>query len=232
MNQTLNAIIFDLDDTLYAERDFVLSGFRSVAEWAVSALGIPIETGYTTFVHLFETGVRGDTFNRWLAEFDIPANDACIRQMVKIYRQHTPQIHPFPETTFVLQSLQKKFQLGLVSDGYLEVQQRKLESLGLKHFFDAVVFSDEWGRAAWKPSQQPFLAVCERLMVKPETAVYIADNPTKDFLGARQIGMFTIWVCRPEGEYTHLTPPTPAHSPHKTISELVTLPQALNSVAP
>ena len=53
----------------------------------------------------------------------------------------------------------------------------------------------------------------------------MADNPNKDFLGARQVGMWTVRVCRPEGLYAHLEPPSAEHAPNveiETLSDLET----------
>jgi len=45
------------------------------------------------------------------------------------------------------------------------------------------------------------------LSLQPSTIVHVADNPLKDFLGARQVGMFTVHLRRPDSEYGHLAPP-------------------------
>jgi putative hydrolase of the HAD superfamily len=229
------AIIFDLDDTLYAERDYVLSGFRAVARWAEAALGIPAAPGYAALERLFAQGVRGDTFNTWLAAHHAPTGDgenkaesathsaSIVAQMVEVYREHTPQLAPFPEVPPLLERLATSYRLGLVSDGYLAVQQRKWAALGLERFFGAVVFSDELGREHWKPSPRPFEIVTARLGVPPEAAVYVADNPHKDFLGARRAGLGAVWLRRPDGEYTTHEPATPDHAPTVTIAELAEL---------
>ena len=220
------AIIFDLDDTLYPERDYVLSGFRSVAEWGQQHLGIPVDRGFSELHKLYVAGIRGDTFNRWLAHHGIPSEE-IVQELVRVYRDHWPTIRCFPEVPTLLGSLRRHFRLGLVSDGYLEVQQRKLSSLGLAGHFDAIVFSDELGRESWKPSMKPFIKVLTKLNVPPSVAVYVADNPVKDFLGARQAGMSTIWVHRPDGEYTHLRPPSAAHAPDYKVTSLTELEQLL-----
>lgn len=221
------AIVFDLDDTLYPERDFVLSGFRAVAEWAESHLGLQRDRGYANLCTLYESGARGDTFNRWLVAHG-QLDAALPAQLVQVYRQHTPQLTPFAEAPVVLQRLHGRYRLGLVSDGYLDVQRGKLAALGLTHYFDAIVFSDEWGRDAWKPSVLPFQAVLQRLAVSAAMAVYVADNPLKDFLGARQVGMFTVRIQRSGGEYSHLVPPTPQHAPDQTIQDLTELENLLS----
>lgn len=213
------AVIFDLDDTLYPERDYVLSGFRAVSTWAETHLGIPAAQGFIELKSLLDTGVRGNTFDRWLTSHQIPANGA-VQEMVRIYRNHAPTLTPFPEVPDLLLLLKKTYRLGLLSDGYLEVQQRKLYALRLTHYFDAIVFSDQWGRESWKPSVRPFAEILARLRTDAGVSIYVGDNPTKDFLGARQIGMFTIWVKRPGGFYTSMQPPTANHAPDLTLGSL------------
>lgn len=210
------AVVFDLDDTLYPERAFVLSGFSAVAAWL--AQQEVADNSTVELAALYESGVRGDTFNRWLASRGLPTDLAP--QMVQVYREHQPAIQPFPGVPGLLARLRRRGRLGLVSDGYLAVQQRKLDALGLASYFDVVVFSDTWGRSAWKPSAKPFAEALAQLDVAAEQAVYVADNASKDFLGARQLGMGAIWLRRPGGEYAHLEPPTPAHAPDVTIASL------------
>jgi len=224
---TYQAVIFDMDDTLYPERDFVLSGFTVVATWAERVLGIPADEGYGLLARLFAEGVRGDTFNRWLAAWHVAQPERFLPEMVAVYREHEPQIRPFPEIPSLLQQLRATCRLGLVSDGYLDVQRRKLRALGLAGCFEAIVFSDEWGRAHWKPDPKPYVVVLKKLGILPEQAVYVADNPKKDFLGARRIGMATIRFCFPSGEYAHLEPPSSEHAPDMVTNSLAGLRQLL-----
>lgn len=215
----LQAIVFDLDDTLYPEHTFVLSGFRAVAAWTEERLGMPANQSFAELQNLFHEGVRGNTFDRWLESHGFNPN-GLVPQMVRAYREHDPYIEPYPEVPALLQRLGQQYRLGLVSDGHLGVQQRKLAALNLRTYFDAVIFSDEWGRDAWKPSTKPFEVVLARLNLEGTEAVYVADNPSKDFLGARQLGMQTVRIRRPDGLYTHLEPPTPEHAPDAEIKTL------------
>ncbi len=226
---TLQAVVFDLDDTLYPEHAYVQSGFRAVAAWAERRLGIPYTSGAVALQGLFAAGVRGDTFNRWLEGFGV-APDERVSQVVQIYREHRPEIAPYPEVRGLLPRLHDHYRLGLVSDGYLEVQRNKWASLGLGVYFDGVVFSDELGRAAWKPSPQPFMRILEKLSVAGENAVYIADNPKKDFLGAKHVGMRTIRVRRAEGLYSTEEPASPAHAPELEIENLTQLAIVLSTI--
>jgi len=215
----LKAVVFDLDDTLYPEKEFVKSGFRAVAAWAELNLGIDSNIGERQLISYYENGIRGDTFNRWLASHNLFSVD-LVKEMIKIYREHVPSILPFPEVKEVLGELKKKFLLGIVSDGYLEVQRKKLNVLEIENFFDAVIFSDEWGKKNWKPSTKPFEIISDRLGVSPNKCIYVADNPIKDFFGAKKIGMYTIRIVRPSGEYSTCQPPSIEHGPNLTITSL------------
>lgn len=223
------AVVFDLDDTLYLERDYVFSGFRAVARWAERTLSVPATLGYRELVQLFDAGVRGHTFDVWLGQHHADAA-RYVEAMVEVYRAHTPDIAPFPEVPALLKRLGRVYKLGLVSDGYLDVQRKKFTALNLAAYFDAVVFSDLWGRAAWKPSRKPFLAVLEGLgRVLPQNAVYVADNPLKDFLGPRQLGMGAIRVRYPAGLHCDAVPPSQMYASAATIPSLLDLEDALAS---
>jgi putative hydrolase of the HAD superfamily len=217
----LSALIFDLDDTLYPEYSFVMSGFSAVAAWIEQKLNLRKDEVFWEFKHLYDKGFRGNTFNHWVAQHN--QREELVPQMVEIYRSHSPTISPYPGVVGTLQKLRQSFRLGLLSDGSSVVQQRKLTALGLAPFFDLIIYTDELGKEARKPSTQPFLYVLQALGLKGYQAVYIGDNPLKDFLGARMLGMWTIRIRWPDGLHKDLEPPSPEYSPHleiRTIDEL------------
>jgi len=221
------AIIFDLDDTLYLEASYVSSGFRAVADWSANALGLDADEAFGELSALASRGVRGNTFDVWCRQRQIPTDADTIAQLVEIYRNHAPTLEPAADTVPVLTELRTTYALGLVSDGWLTVQQKKFRALGLEGFFDAVVFSDELGREHWKPSTRPFEAVLQQLEIVPPNAVYVADNPEKDFIGPRKLGMSTIRIKRPGGIYATTTATTPGAEAHFEMKALSGLTQLL-----
>ena len=225
----LRAIIFDLDDTLYPEREYVYSGFQAVAAWANAHLGIPQDEALKELWHLFCEGKRGNIFDQWLSSRAIKP-EPWIPQMVKAYREHQPRIKPYPEALDLLSRLRKSYKLGLLTDGHGFVQKIKLEALGLASYFDAVVFSDDLGKQSWKPSTTPFKVILEQLGTAGFESVYIADNPLKDFLGARLVGMWTIRIRHSEGLYSQLIPPSSEYAPHEEISSLNEIPEVLANI--
>ncbi len=89
------------------------------------------------------------------------------------------------------------------------------------------MFTDSCGRESWKLSQKPFDEIANLLSLEPSRIVYVADNPLKDFLGARESGMFTVRLRRQDSEYGHLDPPSEQHAPHVTITSFEMLPGLL-----
>ncbi|HLP82287.1 MAG TPA: HAD family hydrolase [Nitrosomonas sp.] len=225
----LRAILFDLDDTLYPESEFVFSGFRSVARWAQETLGISEELSNSHLRKLFIDGVRGNTFDRWLE--DMGNGDArTVKDAIRVYREHLPEIRPYPDVSGILQRLHDHYLLGIVSDGQWAMQERKMKALGISHMFSAIIFSDKLGSDCWKPSPKPFEAALERLNVDPNAACYVGDNIHKDFKGARSVGLKTIWMRRDDGIYSGITPPSEEYRPEYEITSFSMLEQLLISL--
>jgi putative hydrolase of the HAD superfamily len=230
MLQMLRAILFDLDDTLYPEQEYVLSGFRAVADWAEHHLGIPSQRGCGQLKELFDTGIRGNTFDCWLSGHGL--NDPeKVADLVSVYRDHEPHIRLFPDAVDVLPRLHKQYRLGLVTDGYCETQRRKITALSIEDHLDTIVLSDTLGRNYWKPNPKPFQVALATLGINAEDAIYVGDNPEKDFLGARHAGMRSVRIKRPNCEHTQDSPATPEHMPYVTIEILDDLWMALDNIA-
>jgi putative hydrolase of the HAD superfamily len=148
--------------------------------------------------------------------------------MVDVYRQHAPRIEPYPGVRGMLARLKTRFRIGLVSDGYLAVQRRKLDALRLAPAFDAILLTDELGRDAWKPSPVPFRTIVERLGVAPSSAIYVADNPAKDFRGARAVGMATVRVRHADGLHVNIEPDDHHDAPDFELADVTALEQQLD----
>jgi putative hydrolase of the HAD superfamily len=223
----LRAVVFDLDDTLYFERDYVEGGFRAVASWAAGHYGTDPAQTHEELTTIFDGIGRHDTFDRWLAGRGLGSAEAVSR-MVEVYGTHIPQISAHPYAEGMLDRLRTTFRLGLLSDGRLEVQQRKLRVLGIAGRFDQILFTDELGREMWKPSPIGFRNLLTRLEVDGHDAVYVADNPKKDFIGARAVGMKSIRVRSEKGLYRHAEAPTADHTPDLEVDDLSLVETALN----
>ena len=214
----LKALIFDLDDTLYPERDYVRSGFRAVAEWAERRLKLSPVIVRAELDALFDGGFRGDAFQWWLSEKGLP--ESLLPEMIKTYREHEPQIAFFPETKMLLETLKPRFHLGLVTEGRRAAQEAKIRALGLDHWIEAVVILGEDDRAEWKPSRKPFDRMLGMLSITGGEAAYIGDNPQKDFRGAREAGLQTVRIRSEGGFHAGEEPAAAKDAPDREIRKL------------
>ncbi len=194
-------LVFDLDDTLFPEKEFVRSGFQSVGAWVHNSYGI--EGFYEIASRLFESGVRGNTFNLALHELGLEDDQVLIQKMIEIYRSHKPSLSLHQDAQWAINHYRDQF-LGIITDGFLQVQQNKTEALGLNSYFSNIIYSDSYGRVNWKPSPLPYLEMMRFRSCQGAKWTYVGDNPRKDFVTAKKLGWRTIHICRPEGEYSEV----------------------------
>jgi putative hydrolase of the HAD superfamily len=188
-------VVFDIDDTLYLERDYVLSGFAAVGPWARDWLAIPDfaeRCGAT-----FEAGVRGSVFNHVLAECGVDPAHEVIAALVAIYRAHVPAVGLCEDARELLTEASRRWPLAVISDGPAVSQSRKAEALGLGRFASPILLTELLGRECSKPSPAAFRKVEEG--IRANRYIYVADNPRKDFFAPRELGWGSVRVRRPGG---------------------------------
>jgi putative hydrolase of the HAD superfamily len=198
--RVIRAVVFDLDDTLYAERDYAVSGFTAVAQAFAGTLGDP-ETCRLRMCRIFDTEQRRRVFNQLLQEMGLKEDEELIARMIETYRSHEPAITLRDDAGAALRRLKGHYKLGVISDGFLDAQRAKIKALGLRERVDEIIITDELGRAFWKPHARAFECMSERLGVEPSACAYVADNPAKDFIAPRQLGWRTIQILHKDGIY-------------------------------
>jgi putative hydrolase of the HAD superfamily len=190
-------VVFDIDDTLYLEREYVRSGFRAVGAWARRSLGVPdlADRAWAAF----ESGVRATIFNDALAGAGVEATPELIARLVACYREHQPDILLLGDARAALDAAALAGAVAVITDGPLASQSAKARSLGLATWSQTVIFTESLGAGFGKPHHRAFEVVEERLGVSGDQCTYIADNPAKDFVAPRARGWATIRVRRPRG---------------------------------
>ena len=126
------------------------------------------------------------------------------QQCLHTYRNHIPQIKLYDGVKELLLSLRTQgIKLGIITDGRPEGQHHKIQALGLTDLVDDIIITDELGGPQFrKPCDIAFRILQRRWNIPFEYLVYIGDNPNKDFLAPRTLGMSTIWFKNLDGLYT------------------------------
>jgi putative hydrolase of the HAD superfamily len=209
-------LIFDLDDTLYDESEYVRSGFRAVARWGAERYGLDADQSYVRMNELLAAKGRGRVFNDWLG------GRGSVRDAIRIYRHHAPSIRPWDSALRVLDALQDQ-PLYLVTDGHKVVQASKLKALGIGWRFRRAYITHRYGVARAKPSPHCFALIRNRERCEWTDMVYVADDPAKDFVTLNQLGLVTVRVLTGRHREVHAKPGYDARHRIKSLDELPAL---------
>lgn len=197
----IKAIAFDLDDTLYAEKDYVGSGFSAVANLVRQKYGVA--NAYNKLMDLFVKD-RLNVYNRLFDMENIKYDKSDIDELVCCYRFHHPEsLRCYDGTEKVLTQLKANgLKLGMITDGRPTTQTAKIEALGIGKFFDTIIITDSLGGETFrKPNPIAFKLMSERLGVLPQEMAYVGDNPLKDFLVKKYLPITTIRIINKGGLY-------------------------------
>jgi putative hydrolase of the HAD superfamily len=178
-------IIFDLDDTLYKEVDFLRSGYHAIVNRIYSDFSYKLN-----FENLFTLYVKGNNVFNYIVEKKI-SNIITIDYLLNIYRDHMPVITLEEGALKLFKEFKVRgYKLGIITDGRSKTQRNKLKALGVIDLFDEIVISEEFG------SEKPALENYKYFVIKfPEANYfYIGDNIRKDFVTPNRLGWTTIGI--------------------------------------
>ncbi len=186
-----DVVAFDLDDTLFRERDYVRSGFRLIESLLINdgyrAAGIAAE-----LTEILQT--RGKYFDRledWLNSVNAPADK--LLALIDIYRKHQPSdIRLADGAGLMLEELSRRgVVMGLITDGRSATQRAKIKALGLERFFrpDNILISEETGHDKTTPHNFRHFVT---QYPEAKRFFYIGDNERKDFRLPNLLGWITV----------------------------------------
>jgi putative hydrolase of the HAD superfamily len=175
--------VFDLDDTLYKEIDYLKSAYKEIAT-KLEAIGVI--DAYPQMIAWYET--KQNVFDKINEYYHLNVSNY---DLLNWYRYHLPHISLSEGATDLLKSIiAYGNKVGLITDGRSKTQRNKIEALGLLQYVDSddIIISEEFG------SEKPNPRNYEYFEVKyPEAEyIYIADNTDKDFVMPNRLGWVTI----------------------------------------
>lgn len=188
-----NVIVFDLDDTLYKEKDFLLSAFKEIANWI--EITYSVKDVFSFMLNIWNEGK--DVFSTLIGYWNLPIQKG---ELLAMYRRHKPNINLDTETQELLENLVSQSLLGLITDGRSITQWNKIHALNLQNWMQKgdIVISEEFGSE--KPSLDNFIYFQHRY---PHARyIYVGDNTAKDFLAPNILGWETVCLLD-NGENIH-----------------------------
>ena len=214
----IRAVIFDLDGTLLdRHRSFELFARDQWSRFADALRPVGQDDYATVLIELDREGYgpRGGLFLGTVARFGLPAALAdTLRNDFRAEFASTCVL--FPDARDTLSALRAAgFKLGLITNGSVRMQSRKLECLALRPMFDTVLISDAEG--VHKPDPEIFRRALERLGVEAAHACFVGNHPEDDMAGARAAGLKAVWRRDP-----YLPPPIEADAVIERLAELLT----------
>lgn len=172
-------VVFDLDDTLYNELDYLISAYKFIAKKID-----PINFVELTSVMLSLYRDGQDVFVFLENKYEVSKSE-----LLSFYRNHNPSISLFSGVLDLFKEIKNKSgSIALLTDGRSITQRNKIKSLGIENYFDFISISEEIG--AVKPSLKGFKLIEEKL--NKDSYYYIGDNIKKDFIGPNKLNWKTI----------------------------------------
>lgn len=191
----IEAVIFDLDDTLYSEKDYVRSGYQAIANEFPH-----IEHAADKLWKVFEKG--GQAIDEVLKDENLWSEDTK-EKCVRIYRYHKPSISLYPGVLEMIDRIRRNGKMtGIITDGRPEGQRAKIIALGLDKLVDEIIVTDELGGVEYrKPNATAFRLMKGKLGIPFKKMVYVGDNLRKDFIAPSQLNMRCFYFFNLDGLY-------------------------------
>ena len=173
--------VFDLDDTLYYEVDFLKSAYRYIASNVDTESFMQLSE---EMYGIYRSG--GNAFEYIINKF--PEKHISKDYLLAMYRNHLPQIHLNNGVLEMLEKIKlKNGTVGIITNGRSITQRNKIKSLGLEPFTDIIIISEEIGFE--KPNEMVYKDFLKKKSISQ--FYYFGDNLTNDFISPRILG----WCC-------------------------------------
>jgi putative hydrolase of the HAD superfamily len=236
-------ILFDLDDTLFAHRAAVETGILRYAETLGAPYGALEADELTRLWHDLEEehyhsylagrldfeGQRQARARDFAARHGVRLDDAQASAWFADYFEHYVAAWTLHDDALpTLDELERRIpgaRFGLITNGDLAFQSRKVQAVGLDARMEHLIASGEVGVA--KPDPGIFLFACEAFGVAPAEAAYVGDRLRTDAIGAALAGLSGVWLNRRDAVPSPDDERDAERAGVRTIHSLAELPELL-----
>ena len=181
----LKAIGFDLDNTLYDQRQYEYFAFWAVAEEVSKYYCVNKNRYFLLLKHSFNKNIHEYTFDKAIQLYigKIPRDwESFLKnKLLPVYRSAKPKLKLFNWVDrFIKKAKNKGIKLTIITNGNVEIQKYKIDALGLNEFCDKIYISDEFIPPARKPDTTLFKHFLKDFCLRGEDVIYIGDNIKTD----------------------------------------------------
>jgi putative hydrolase of the HAD superfamily len=208
LSESIHAILFDLDDTLFDHQHSTRCALRGMQQAVPQLAAIPLTDLEYVHRHLLDTlhgqVLRGNLtleaarlarFQHLLHHFDIHTTRASLVDLASRYRAiYQAERRAIPGVHALLHALRPHIQLGIITNNLAQEQYEKLRVCDLDTLFDCIIISAEVGVA--KPDPAIFQLTLNHLKCAPQQAMMVGDSWTVDIIPAAALGLRTVWLTR------------------------------------
>ncbi len=202
MKNKITDIFFDLDHTLWDfDRNSALT-FEMI--FKMNAIDVPLGTFLEHYEpinlkywklyreeEISKEKLRFNRLNETFNAIDMEVGDNVINKLSEDYIAYlTTHNHIFDGTIELLEYLKPNYRLHIITNGFEEVQQHKLEKSKIAHYFETVTNSEMVG--VKKPNPKMFHFALDLAKTSKENSIMIGDNYEADILGALNVGLDAI----------------------------------------
>jgi putative hydrolase of the HAD superfamily len=186
--------IFDLDDTLFPELDFLKSAYSTISTKLATTIDCEI------YDQMFEKYQKKENVFEWIiTSYGNKIPHLSKDWLLSEYREHIPKIVLSKSTESFLNKLNcLNVPMGLITDGRSKTQRNKLQALGIEKYFTDIIISEEFGSE--KPDERNYLFFESRYPGR--NFYFFGDNTSKDFIVPAKLSWTTICI-KNSGNHIH-----------------------------
>ncbi|RKY98071.1 MAG: hypothetical protein DRQ03_03480 [Candidatus Hydrothermota bacterium] len=193
----IKAVVFDLDNTLVDFMKMKEMAVEGAVEAMIDAgLSLRKEDAIKKIYEIYDReGIEDQkVFDKFLSETFGRIDYKILAAGIVGYRKaKEAALVLYPHVHYTLMELLKMGKrLAVISDAPKLQAWTRLAQTGLHHYFEVVVTFDDTGKR--KPDPEPFIFALDKLNVKPEESIMIGDWAERDIIGAKTIGMVTVFA--------------------------------------
>lgn len=201
-NKHVTDVFFDLDHTLWDfEKNSALTFDKIFLQNNVNVqlndflkVYIPINLYYWKLYReerVSKPELRYQRLRRAFDELNFSIDDDLINILSEDYIKHLSSFnHVFPGTFEILDYLQPNYRLHIITNGFEEIQEKKMKSSKIRDYFEVIVNSEMAG--VKKPNPKIFRLALDEAKVKPKNALMIGDSLEADIIGAKNLGFHVL----------------------------------------